>query len=131
MTVLDRAAILAAQDMTIETLSVPEWGGDVCIRVIRAKERDAFESGVTEQRGRSTSVNYSNIRARLCALAMCNESGERIFTDVDVNELGNKSGAALDRVFDAAMRLNRMRKEEIEELAKNSESGQSEENSSS
>jgi hypothetical protein len=48
-----------------------------------------------------------------------------LFTDEDVAALGQRSAAALERVFDAASRLSGLSAEDMEELAKNSESGQS------
>jgi hypothetical protein len=49
---------------------------------------------------------------------MVGEDGERLFTDNEVNALGAKSAAALDRVFEVAAELSRLKPEDIEELGK-------------
>lgn len=122
---LSRDAILAANDTQREEVQVPEWGGAVLVKSLTGKERDAFEAGIVEQKGKKTSVNMKNIRAKLVVLACVDESGQRLFGDGDVEALGNKSAAALERVFKVAQRLSGLTDEDVEELAKNSESDQS------
>lgn len=122
---LNREAILAAEDLPRELVEVPEWGGAVYVRALTGAERDQFEASIVEQRGRDVRMNMRNIRAKLVALTVVDEDGQRIFTDDDVAALGGKSAAALDRLFAVAQRLSGLSKEDVEELAKNSESGQS------
>jgi hypothetical protein len=57
---------------------------------------------------------------------MVDENGERLFQEEDTFPLGGKSAAALDRIFTVAQRLNGLRDEDVEELAKNSSGDQSE-----
>ncbi len=95
---------------------VPEWGGDVYVRVMTGAERDRWEiatSNALEKPGQA------NIRAGLCAAAICDESGKRLFTDNQAAALGGKSGVALDRVYDVARKLNKVSDGDIEELEKN------------
>ena len=98
--ILTREQILASQDLKKERVPVPEWGGDVFVRVMTGTERDAFEETIFKGGG-------SNIgtRARLAALTMIDEKGQRLFTDEDVQVLGEKSAPALDRVYTASIRL--------------------------
>ena len=118
---LGRDAILAIDDLPKEEVYVPEWKTWICVRALTGAERDAFESSVVEQRGKSTKMNLRNIRAKLVALTAVDEEGKRLFTDDDAALLGKKSAAALDRVFDVAQRLSGLRQEDVEELAGNSE----------
>ena len=46
------------------------------------------------------------------------ENGHRLFTDEDAEALGEKSGVALDRVWEVAQRINALRKEDVEALGK-------------
>ena len=50
--------------------------------------------------------------------------GKRVFNEADVEALGKKSGQELSKVYKVAQRLSGMSDEDIEELAKNFESGQ-------
>ena len=126
---LSRDDILAADDRPIERVPVPEWGGDVCVRSLSGAERDRWEQRFLKNAPRARPVKgnpYDNIRASLCALAICDESGKRLFTsEKDVEALGKKSAAALNRVFDVARRLNGLSDDDVEELAKNSRPGRS------
>jgi len=123
MSILNRNAILAAPDIVTETVTVPEWGGEVLVKAISAAERDEFEQAIVQMRrsGKRTEMefNRSNFRARLAARALVDEDGDRLFSDADVELLGAKSASALDRVYEAAARLAGITKNDEEELEKN------------
>lgn len=111
MNLLSKEAILAADDLPREIVSVPEWGGQVYVRTMTGTDRDAFEASlITKDSGPSSQPSKDqrmhNVRARLVSLTLCAESGERLFQDGDIDALGRKSARALDRVFAVAQRLN-------------------------
>src|SRR5574337_644187 len=108
LTLLGRAAILATADLETEDVAVPEWGGTVRVTAMSATERDAFEESCVSQPDANGDTRFvrSNIRAKLCARTMVGSDGKRLFTDADILTLGQKSAAALDRVFAVAMRLS-------------------------
>ena len=124
-TYLDRAAILAVPDITTEDVDVPEWGGVVRVRGLTASQRDAFEAASLQGKGKNTSVNLHNLRARLVALCIVDGDGNQLFAERDVHVLGQKSAAAIDRIYDTATRLSGIGENDVEELTKNSESDQS------
>ena len=128
---LTKAQILQADDLPTEVVEVPEWGGSVTVRTLTGTERDAFEESITKRRGDSVEVNMINLRAKLCAMTMIDDDGERYFSDADVAELGKKSANVLDRIFAVAQRLNGFGQDDIKELAKNSEAAQSGDSTSS
>jgi hypothetical protein len=117
---LTRDSILNAKDLKRELVKVPEWGGEVYVRCMTGSERDNFESEAYQVRGKSVDINKDNFRARLLVRVLVDEKGERIFSDQDVAALGDKSGKALDRLFSAAMRVNGLSRDDVEELTKNS-----------
>ena len=121
--VLDREAILGADDLATESLDVPEWGGVVQVRELTSEERDAYEASCLEGSGSNQRVRLDNIRAKLVVRSLVDEDGNRVFTDADAGALGKKSAAAMDRIFAVAQRLSKITAEDVEELAKNSESG--------
>lgn len=118
---LTREAVLNCQDRVTEVVKVPEWGGEINVRSLNGAERDAFEgSRIAVDKKGTIQVRVENIRARLVALAACDDNGARIFTDEDVKALGFKNASALSRVYDVAARLSGITKEDIEDIAKNS-----------
>jgi len=118
MTVLNRDDILKVKDIAVEKVEVPAWGGSVFVKGMTGTERDAFESSIVQQRGKNASVNMANIRAKLASQTICNEAGERLFSDADVKALGAKSASALQLVFEVAQRLSGISGDDVEELAK-------------
>ena len=120
MTLLSKTAILCANDLQTEDVEVPEWFGSVRVRSLNGRERDAFEASMVRGEGKDRKVDLTNMRARLVGLTVIDEGGQRLFTDDEVDLLGSKSGAALDRVFAVAQKLNGLCGADVEELTKNS-----------
>lgn len=115
---LSREQILGAEDRKTEDVAVPEWGGTVRVRGLTGSERDAYEASIVRLRGDgSRQFMLANARARLVSMAVVGESGGRLFSDKDVNELGRKSAVALERVWESARRLSGLSEEDVEELA--------------
>lgn len=108
-------AILAANDLETVAVEVPEWGVTVHVRGMTARERDAFE--LTYMDGGET--GRQNFRSRLACLTLCDADGKRLFSFDDLEQLSGKSAAAMQRVFDASMKLNGFTDSDVEELAGN------------
>lgn len=122
---LNKAEILAQDDLKYEDIQIPEWGGAwVRVRTLNASERDRFEASMVERRGKSMHTNMENVRARLCLLCLVDENGDRLFQEEDTFPLGGKSAAALDRIFTVAQRLNGLRDQDVDELAGESSAAQ-------
>jgi len=120
--ILGREAILQAQDLAQEVVEVPEWGGAVLVRAMTGTERDAYERRMVTVRGDKPGVNLDglvNMRAWVAATCIIGEDGERLFSETDVAALGKKSAAALDRVYEVAIRLSGLTAEDLEALEKN------------
>lgn len=106
-----RSRILAADDIKIEKISIPEWGGDYFVRIISGTDRDSFEESYAEQKMKA-------FRVRFLVLCLCDENGGRIFKDEDAVELGKKSSVVINRVFEAAWKINAFTPEAVENLGK-------------
>lgn len=115
MTLLNREAVLGSNDLKKELVKVPEWGGEIYISMMTGESRDAWEQGLVSGKGN----NLANIRAKLFAFTAVGEDGKRLFTSDDIEALGNKSGAALDRCVKVAQKLNRLTEDDLEDLSKN------------
>lgn len=118
---LSKQQILDADDLAFAVVSVPEWGGEVRIRTLSVRERDEFEATISTG---GKKPNLANVRARLVMRVIVDADGKQVFDLPDVALLGRKSAKAMERVFEAARKLNGFSKEDIEELAKNSEETQ-------
>ena len=121
---LNKAEILAKDDLKTEDVFVPEWDAWVKVRSLNASERDHFEASTVQRNGKRVTTNLENIRARLCLLCMVDEEGNRLFDEGDTFPLGGKSASALDRIFTVAQRLNGLRDEDVQELAGESNAAQ-------
>jgi len=134
---LSREEILQAQDLPIEEVEVPEWGGSVLVRGLTGAERDAFEQSIMppdqmngKKKGKRVKPDLRNFRAKLVSLCVVDEQGNRLFKSEDVEVLGKKLGVALQRVFEVAQRLSGLDEETEEEFEGNSEPVQSDDSTS-
>lgn len=120
MGVLTAVEILGKEDLPRELIEIPEWGGAVYVRTFSGAERDSYEEWILKNRGSDGELkSYRNARALLVVLTACDENGALLFTADQVDALGKKSAAALDRIFEVAQRLNKLRKQDIEDSEKN------------
>lgn len=113
-----RDRILTADDRPKEAVFVPQWGLSVFVRTLSGAERDDWEASIVQQKGKATTYDLRNIRARLVCKAVVDENGRRIFTDHEAEVLGEKSAAALDLLFTVAQRLNALTNADVEDLGK-------------
>jgi hypothetical protein len=112
---LTKDAIIAIEDRKKKEVKVPEWGGSVFITTLSAKDRDAYEASVV-----GTGASLENIRARFLALVIVDQDGNRLFeTAKDIEALGEKSSAALNRLIPVAKEMNKLTEKDIEELSGN------------
>lgn len=124
-TILNRAAILAANDLATVTVDVPEWGGAVIIRSMTGGQRDAYETSLmTKDSSGRYSVDTENMRAKLVIFTAVDETGTPLFTPDDLPALASKSAAVIERLFVAAQRINGLSKDAVADAEKNSVSGQ-------
>lgn len=128
MGAITRAEILAAKDLKRERVDVPDWGDGayVFVRTLMAWEKDHVDEVAWRRNGASTERNFDNYRALFLTYALVDDSGAQIFAPIeDAKALGEKSSAVLQVLWDAAVRLNRMREQDIQEIVGNSGPGRS------
>ena len=113
-----RDRILSADDRKKEAVFVPQWGLSVFVRTLTGAERDDWEASIVQQRGKATTYDLRNLRARLVCKCIVDEGGRRVFSDHEAEVLGEKSAAALDLLFTVAQRLNALTNADVEELGK-------------
>jgi len=112
----DAASVLDLRDLQDEIVDVPEWGYRLRVRSLTGTERDAFEISLLESRGKSREVNLRNMRAKLVAASVRKADDSRVFSDGQVEALGRKNAAALQRVFRVAQKLSGLAEDEVDEL---------------
>lgn len=112
---ITREQILSSSDAKMEKVAVPEWGGDVHIKVMSGAERDRWEAAAFE----GGKVNRDNFRARLLVETICDESGKLLFSPADVDALSAKSSAILSRLTPVALKINALTNDDVDALTKN------------
>ena len=120
---LTRAAIEAARNnrRRIE-VELPE--GTALLRELSGTERDKMEAAVHFVNGTNGErhLDPMDLRARLVALCLIDDSGERLYADDEVRQLNDAfSSSSLAKLWEAAQTLNAAQPNALEAAEKNSE----------
>lgn len=107
---LSREQILASRrDRQPVRLEVPEWGGDVYVRVLSAADQMALSDG----------TEAKDIPIRVILHCVVDETGERILADNDAAELAKEDFPVIMRVFGFVAKQNGLSTKELEEAMEN------------
>lgn len=109
---LSKSAILAAQDLKHRDVEVAEWGGTVRIRCMTGNERNEYEAEVLGAHKADDHGRMAALRHKLLAFTIIDESGERVFSDADLEALGKKSKDVIERLFTVAQEVSGLGAEE-------------------
>jgi hypothetical protein len=116
MPLTSKDAILKLSDLGEPvSLVVPEWDDTVLLRRPTANDRDAWELYCQEHNTKPKNV----WRAKLASMLLCDEHGKLLFSQAEVQALGEKSASALHRIWEKGLELMRVTEEEVKELEKN------------
>lgn len=117
MAILNKAAILGADDRDTLDIPVPAWGGSVRIRKMSAYHAEKLAASVMKADQSLDGL----LAARAVAWSVVDEDGNRIFSDAeaDLKALAEKNAKVLDALF---KKINEFNADQItiEEEAKNS-----------
>lgn len=118
-----RKRLLGANDIKVQPIDIPSWGGTYYLRVISGKARESFEESYSQEK-------MKNFRLRFLVLTLCDEDGKPILSDADMDALGERSSVEINRVFDAAWKLNAFTQEAVDALGEGSQNAPSDASSS-
>lgn len=122
MNLLNKSAILAAQDLKTERLTVKEWGGEVIVSemdgvTLAEFYEHLFPAGVEKN---PPKMNDARFHATVVAFSVVDENGQLLFGVDDIPMLAKKSRATLKRVFTVADGLSLLSQDAREAAGKNS-----------
>lgn len=96
------ASILAADDLPIKTMAVPEWGGDVSYRALSIEELRQWEDAIND----GGIPQPDKMMAHMLALSLCDEKGQALFKPEDAKALMGKNGQTVKALYEACCALN-------------------------
>jgi len=124
---LGKNQILAADRKKSIEVRVAEWNGSVRLQELSASDRDLWEneSFILQADGGGAKFNPRHARARLVVRCIVGEDGKRLFSDDEVAAVGSLSASSVQKLFNAARKLNAISDGDMEELEGNSVAGPS------
>jgi len=103
------SGILDANDLPAEPMIIKEWGQTIYIRPLKGAEIGIFSKLVKAGDAGMQEFPIESV-ATVCALAICDESGNRLFPSHKeaVPKLLEKNWNVLQRIFKAALKISSM-----------------------
>lgn len=98
--ILNRDSILGMQDLEMEAVEVPEWGGSVKVRALSNSDIKRINKLAKNE---STQLDAMVLTV---ALSVVDDEGNRIFEDKDVDKLAQKSFSVITRLSNVCTRLS-------------------------
>ena len=112
---LSKEQILAATTAKkVKTVTIADFG-TVGIRVMTGTEREAWERAIIKD----GKVSSDNIRANLLAKCLCDDAGNRLFSDSEIDSVGLLPANVVVPLYDVAQKINALTQTDVDELAKN------------
>jgi hypothetical protein len=105
---MNRESIIAAGKRVVTPVEAPGLGGQVFMRCLTGAELNAIPVDIAE-----SSFSYA-----VAAATMCDESGERLSPPVTAADLLDLAFAAVSPLINAALTMNRMTKDSVDEARK-------------
>jgi hypothetical protein len=127
---LNREALLKRQVLEIKKVEF-ENGDFVFVKEMSAGDRDMYEKTLTKaiRNGKGVLTGYEtimeNFRSKLACATLCDEEGQLMLKPEDVPALSQAMGIVrMDKIIEVANALNKITKEDEEEIIKNSSADQ-------
>jgi hypothetical protein len=135
----DFPEITSAEELTainvlkVEKVVVPMWQKTVYLRTMTSGEKMDMDWEYTSAQLKANADPkdteelawaFKRYRERLLVRVICNQKGVRILQDNQVGELSKLDSAGIEFLAIRAQKMNLIGDDQIERLAKNSESGQ-------
>lgn len=124
---LSREDFLKPFQPVIKPVPVPELSADgvAYVRSFSAAERGKLEVLGARYKDKKNYEDTPKIRYLACVLGICDEQGNRLFQENELEMIAQMSSIVVDRLSEEIFKLNGLDKSKIEELEKNSESAPS------
>lgn len=87
-------------------VELPEIQETVRMRSLTERERASFEQAITGKDGKlATGPALHAAKRKLVAMSLCDENGERLVPDDQIERLADLDAAVIQRLFEAATQL--------------------------
>ena len=118
---LDKTAFLTPVPVDLVEFKIPELGGSVWIKGMTVTERSRFERQFRNRKGDTNERKMNEIRQRMLVACVCNADGQQLLTETDIEAIGKHRADSVERLVNAAQIACGMSTDDMEDLAKNSE----------
>lgn len=105
-----------------EKIHIPEWGADIIVKEQTGAQRADIER-LSLQFQEDERI-YRKIKALVIIHGVCDEEGTPLFTEKDIDKVGNLSGPVLEKIESAIAKLNLAQDKDIHKTAKKSTASQ-------
>lgn len=111
---LTKEQIFACEDIRSKVVNIPQWKGDVKIRVMSIADQIEFEA-LNKDKKSDTDIIFA-----MLSLCCIDNEGNKLFDKKDLPEIKKKSSAVILKLFKECLDLNSLNEKDLDIKAKNS-----------
>jgi len=118
---MTREEILNSRNFGVKEIEILDVG-KVFIRKWSGKDRAKFLQASISVNGENVDVKYDKIfdnMSLVVALSLCDESGKRMFSDEELDLIGELDADVIQEIYQESLKLNSLAPKSLEESAKN------------
>lgn len=119
MEILSRASLFGPSKRRVKSFLLPD-GRTAHVRSLTEREWANYSTATLNESGKLKTSRLLDATRRLIVMTLCDESGDPILGVGDVEQLAEVDSATTQAIYNAALDHIGVRKEDVEELVKNS-----------
>ena len=117
---IDKDALLGAAKRRFAVMPI-DGLGNVRIRSLTELERSRLEASVRDKKGNLSSAKMLDLKCRLIVLCVVDEQGNQLFTNSDIERLGQQDSRITNALAEAIQTHCGWSERDLEAIEKNSE----------
>ena len=117
---IDKDALLGAAKRRFAVMPI-DGLGNVRIRSLTELERSRLEASVRDKKGNLSSAKMLDLKCRLIVLCVVDEQGNQLFTNSDIERLGQQDSRITNALVEAIQTHCGWSEGDLEAIEKNSE----------
>lgn len=118
---LSRGDFFKKRDRARKIVELPELGGKIIVQAPSALERGLIEAWLQNKTGGTRNERVARLREKVTIMCCIHEDGAKMFTEADMDLLGQMPAVVLERILRAYQELSLTDDVDLETLAGNSE----------
>lgn len=111
--------IANANDIKIQKVHVKAWDCDIYLKQWSPREQCEYHDWCDKEKETRKELASARVNCKLLITCVCDESGNKVFSDEDFDMLMSKNVSVVDYIAMKILKMHELKHDDFEERAKN------------